>query len=57
MKQLKIKLLHWLIYSLGIKFVGFTVSKNNELELIGNVPVADFKKIIDLVTEYEKIKK
>jgi hypothetical protein len=56
MKRLKFKLLNWLIHSLGIKFVGFTTDKNNELNLIANVPITDFKKIIDLVAEYQNKK-
>jgi hypothetical protein len=56
MKSLKFKLLNWLIYSLGIKFVGFTMDKNNELNLIGNIPISEFKKIIDLVAEYQNKK-
>lgn len=54
MNNIKLKLLNWLVKSMNIKFVGFKLSPKDELDVIGNIPIEDFEKVLALVKQIEK---
>ena len=54
MEKLKLKILNRLVKSLNIKFVGFRLDENDQLDVIGNIPIEDFERVLALIKQLKQ---